>query len=72
MEIVASIVADEFIGHGTREKSKPRPFKTERVGHPEKPNRPLSVDLLGWYHPSVSVRQLKNQRVGLPRVGNRR
>ena len=35
MEIVASIVADEFIGHGTQEKSKPLPFKTEAVKKPQ-------------------------------------
>jgi hypothetical protein len=30
---------NEFDGHGTEEKSKPRPFKTERVGRPEKLDR---------------------------------
>jgi hypothetical protein len=27
MQMAASIVPDEFVDHGTEEKSKPRPFK---------------------------------------------
>jgi hypothetical protein len=48
-------------------KSKPRPFKTERVGHPEKPNQFLGVDVLEWYHATVRIRQQKKcERVGHP------
>ncbi len=32
MQMAASIVANEFVKHGAQEKSKPRPFKPERVG----------------------------------------
>jgi hypothetical protein len=54
------------LGHGTEEKSKPRPFQ-KREGHPEKPNQSLGVDVLEWYHPNVSVRQWKeHERVGQP------
>src|SRR5713101_6389399 len=45
----------------------PDPLKPERVGHPEKLNQSLSVDVLEWYHPIVSVRQQKRgERVGHP------
>jgi len=65
MQMAASVVANEFVGHGTKLKSKPRPFKTERVGHPKKLNQSLGVDVLEWYHPIVSVRQQKRgERVG--------
>jgi hypothetical protein len=67
MQMAASVVANEFVGHGTGEKSKARPFKGERVGHPERRNQFLGVDVLEWYHPTRGVRQLKNyQRVGHP------
>jgi hypothetical protein len=39
----------------------------ERVGHPEKLNQSPGVDVLEWYHPTVSVRQQKKrERVGHP------
>jgi hypothetical protein len=46
MEMAVSVVANELVGHGRQEKSKPRPSKPERVGHPEKQNQFLSVDVL--------------------------
>jgi hypothetical protein len=49
----------EFVAHKRNEKSKPRPFKTERVGHPEKRNQSLGDDVLEWYHPSACCRQEK-------------
>jgi hypothetical protein len=40
---------------------------TERVGHPEKLSQSLGVDVLGWYHPIVRVRQQKkHEMVGHP------
>jgi len=39
MQMAAPVVANKFMGHGTKEKSKPRPSKSERVGHPEKLNQ---------------------------------
>jgi hypothetical protein len=45
---------------GTEEKSKPRPFKPEWVGHPEKLNQSHSVDVLEWCHPNVISRQEEN------------
>jgi hypothetical protein len=33
------IMADEFVGHGTKGKSKPRTVETERVCHPERLNQ---------------------------------
>ena len=69
MQMAASVVANEFAGHGTEEKSKPRPFKLERVGHPEKPNQSLGVDVLEWYPLNVIRRQEGNWgRVGHPPV----
>ena len=53
MEMAVPVVANEFVGHGAQEKSKPRPFKPERVGHPEQRNQSLGVDVLKWYHPTV-------------------
>jgi RNA polymerase sigma factor (sigma-70 family) len=38
----------------------------QRVGHPEKPNQSLSVDVLEWYHPTVSTRPKKLKRVRHP------
>jgi hypothetical protein len=65
-------LSDEFVGHGTEDKSKRRPFKTERVGYPEKLNQSLSVDALEWYHPTVTRRQKENwRRVGHPSVCGR-
>ena len=59
--------SNEFVSCGTEEKSKPRPFKSERVGHPEKPNQSLGVDVLEWYHATVRIRQQKKcERVGHP------
>src|ERR1700674_133056 len=53
------------------EHQNPDPFETERVGHPKKPNQSLSVDVQEWYHPAVSVRQLKTrERVGRPPGNN--
>jgi hypothetical protein len=67
MQMAAPVLTNEFVGHGTKLKSKPRPFKTERVGHPEKLNQSLGVDVLEWYHLIVSVRQQKRgERVGHP------
>ena len=59
MQMAASMLANEFVGHGAHEKSKPRPFKPERVGHPERLNEFLSVDVLEWYHPIATTRQQK-------------
>jgi len=66
MQMTVSIAPNEFVGHETEEKSKPRPFKTERVGHPEKQNQILGVDVLEWYHPIVRIRQQENTRKGVP------
>jgi hypothetical protein len=49
------------------EPQNPDPFEPERVGHPEKPNQFLGVDVLEWYHPAVRVRQReKHERVVHP------
>jgi hypothetical protein len=67
MQMAASVVTNEFVGHGTKESSKPRPFRTERVGHPEKLNQFPGVDVLEWYHSTLRVRQQKKrERVGHP------
>src|SRR5260221_6320661 len=71
IQMAASIAANEFVSHGTKEKSKPRPFKTERVGHPERLNQSLGVDVLEWYHLNVIGRQEENcARVGHPPVNS--
>jgi hypothetical protein len=59
MQMAASVVANESVGHGRKQKAKPRPFKTERVGHPEKLNQFLGDELLEWYHTSACRRQEK-------------
>ncbi len=35
MKMAVPVMASELVGHGKKEKSKPRPSKRERVGHPE-------------------------------------
>jgi hypothetical protein len=68
----AASIATFVYNYGNSDKSKPRPSKSERVGHPEKQspeklNQFLGVDVLEWYHPIVSVRQQKKyERVGHP------
>src|SRR5579864_6801377 len=64
------------------EGRNPDPFKTERVGHPEKPSPPLGVDVLQWYHRNAICHQhekfakdqppapLKTERVGHPKKRN--
>jgi hypothetical protein len=60
-------VANEFVGHGTKEKSNPRPFEEpQTVGHLEKLNQFLGLDVLEWHHPSVFVRQQEYTRKGVP------
>ena len=34
MEMAASVMANEFVSHGKKEKSKPRPSRSGRIGHP--------------------------------------
>jgi len=51
--MAAPKVANEFVGHGAEEKSKPRPFNPERVGHPEMLTQSLGVDVLEWYQLKV-------------------
>ena len=68
IEVAEAILVDQSFAHETEEKSKPRPFqKPGRIGHPEKPNRSLGVDVLEWYHPTVRVPQWETcERVGHP------
>jgi len=44
----------------------PDPFETERVGHPEKPNQFLGVDVLEWYDPVAHIRREKHETAGHP------
>jgi hypothetical protein len=44
----------------------PDPFKPERVGHPEKLNQSLGVDVPEWYHPNWMRRQEEKLRKGAP------
>jgi YD repeat-containing protein len=59
MEMAASIVADKFVSHGKKEKSKPRLSKSGRVGHPEgqRPGKCRSQclvdDVQKWYYSAV-------------------
>jgi hypothetical protein len=52
----------DFVGQETTKKSKPRPFKPERVGHPERLNQFLRDDVFEWYHPIVHVRGPKDAK----------
>ena len=45
--VVLIFLSNEFVSHGTKENSKPRPPKNERVGHPEKPNPERQNKFLG-------------------------
>jgi hypothetical protein len=56
---------------GRREHPNARPFKFERVGHPEKLNQSLSDEVLKWYHPDMRVSQQKKEKgcATRPRVG---
>ncbi len=58
--------SNEFVSDETQEKPRPRPFKAERVGHPEKLDQSLGVDVLEWYNPVVSVRQQEIRKGGPP------
>ena len=50
-----------------KRSQNPDPFKPKRVGHPEKPNQFLRVDVLEWYHLKVIRRQEEHWgRVGHP------
>jgi hypothetical protein len=50
-----------------KRSQNPDPIKTERVGHPEKRNQFLGVDVLEWYHAIVIARQQKKREwVGHP------
>jgi len=42
------------------------PFKPERIGHPEKVNQFLGVDVPEWYHPNWMPRQEEKLRKGAP------
>jgi hypothetical protein len=39
MKMAAPVMANEFVGHGKKEKSKPRSSKNGRIGHPEEQRR---------------------------------
>ncbi len=73
MQMAASIVANEFVGHESSHKSKPRPSKNERVGHPEvltpeKQRQSLSENVQEWYYLTMRrCQQEKRERVGHPR-----
>jgi hypothetical protein len=72
MQMAVPVVANEFVGHGNQEESRPRPSKSERVGHPEeqspkKQSQYRRVDLLKWYAPTVrAVDRKMRERVGHP------
>ena len=69
MQMAVSVVANQFLAMERREHQNPDPSKTGRVGHPERPNQSLGVDVPEWYDPTVSVRQQKKcERVGHPPV----
>jgi len=66
-------VSNEFVSHETQEKSRPRPFQPERVGHPENLNQSFIVDILQWYCPIAFIRLSKMpERVCHPPVEARR
>jgi hypothetical protein len=58
---------ERLIRGARREPQNRDPFETERVGHPERLNPSLGVDVLEWYHPMVRARQQKkHESVGHP------
>jgi hypothetical protein len=67
MQMAAPVVANEFVGHESSDKSKARPSKNERVGHPErqspeKQNQFLSKDVQEWYYSTVRPCQQKRAK----------
>jgi hypothetical protein len=72
MQMAVSIVANEFVGHESSHKSKPRPSKNERVGHPEVPTPEkqgqfLRENVQEWYYLTLRrCQQEKRERVGHP------
>jgi hypothetical protein len=62
MQMAASAATHEFVVHGTKKKSKPRPFRTKRVGHPKQLDQILSVYVLEWYHSTMYVSHRKNAK----------
>jgi hypothetical protein len=60
MKMSASILGEAFAGNGAHQKSKPRPFKIERVGHPEKLNPLLNVAAEEWYYPNCEISSIEN------------
>jgi hypothetical protein len=65
--MAASVVANEFVGHGNSDESNPRPSKYERVGHPqrqcpEEQNQFLSKDVQEWYHSTVRPCQQEREK----------
>src|ERR1700730_7683771 len=50
---------------------KTQPLRTpRRVGHTNRQNQSLGVDVLEWYHPIVPVRQRKMRKGGPPALIN--
>jgi len=67
--MAVSVIADEFVSHGPKEKSKPRPFKSRRIGRPERQSRRkrandqcLADDVLKWYYSALGKCQLEKKR----------
>jgi hypothetical protein len=70
-----SVVTNDFVSHRRKEKSKPRPSKSGRVGHPEwqrpgkRQTKCLVDDVQGWYYSAVRSCQSKCiERVAHPRI----
>jgi hypothetical protein len=62
VQLVLPAAANKSVGHGAERAPKLRPFKPERVGHPEKLNQSLGVDVLEWYHSIVHICQQENAK----------
>ena len=67
VKVAAPELANEFVSHGEKEKSKPRPSKCGRGGHPEGQRlgkfkgQCLMDDVPDWYYPTVKKCQMKKR-----------
>jgi hypothetical protein len=60
--MAAPVMVNEFVGFVAKRIPKPRPFKIETGGHPEKQNQSLGVDVPKWHYPAARIRQVKNAK----------
>ena len=66
MKMAASKLANEFVSHGEKQKSTPRPSKNRRVGHPEELNHCPGRGCIEWYDPAAITGQEEKWQKRVP------